>query len=61
MKSLLLYGLITGLVYAIAMSAFEVYADGEEFSLAKFMIHFILFGGIMSLTQYYMERKRKKE
>ena len=61
MKSLLLYGLITGLDYSIAMSAFEVYGDGEEFSLPKFMVHFIIFGGFMTLIQYFMERKRKKE
>ena len=59
MKSLLLYGLSTGLFYAVLMSAFEVYANGKEFSLVKFMVHFILFGGFMTLSQYFMERKRK--
>ena len=52
LKSILIGGCVGGGVYAVIMAAFDYY-DGQEFSLWKIVINFLIFGGFMTLTTWY--------
>lgn len=58
MKSILLYGIISGLAFALCMSAFDHFAD-NNFNFVKSIVYFLIFGTSMGLTQYYMSKKRE--
>ncbi|RXG30146.1 hypothetical protein [Leeuwenhoekiella palythoae] len=60
LKSLLIGGCVGGGVYAAIMAAFDYY-DGQEFSLWKFVINFLIFGGFMTLTTWYSLKKADKK
>ncbi|MCH2194316.1 hypothetical protein [Kordia sp.] len=58
-KQLLLYGVISGIIFAVMMAGFD-YFNGEEFSGLKFIIHASLFGFFMAITDKYILNKKKK-
>ncbi|WP_298512871.1 hypothetical protein [uncultured Kordia sp.] len=60
-KQLLIYGVISGIIFAVMMAGFD-YFSGEEFSGFKFLIHASLFGFFMAITdRYVLNKKGKKE
>lgn len=60
LKSLLIGGCVGGGVYAAIMAAFDYYY-GQEFSLWKFVINFLIFGGFMTLTTWYSLKHSDKK
>lgn len=60
LKSLLIGGCVGGGVYAAIMAAFDYY-DEQEFSLWKFVINFLIFGGFMTLTTWYSLKRANKK
>lgn len=58
-KKILLKSLVSGMVYAAIMAAWDYY-DGEAFNLWKFIFCFTFFGGVMGLSDLYQSRKKKK-
>ncbi|HBO28296.1 MAG TPA: hypothetical protein DIV44_15600 [Leeuwenhoekiella sp.] len=52
LKSLLIGGCVGGGVYAAIMAAFDYY-DEQEFSLWKFVINFLIFGGSNAFITWY--------
>ena len=60
LKSLIIGGCVGGGVYAAIMAAFDYY-DEQEFSLWKFVINFLIFGGFMTLTTWYSLKRANKK
>lgn len=61
MKKYIKSAVIRGLLFAIGMALFE-YFDGSIFSIFKFLFHFVFFGAFMGVSDYFIDRrKRKKE
>ena len=60
-KTLLISGLFSGLTYAVIMMGFDYY-DGKELSILKFIVHALIFGGLMALaTRYNLKKKQKQD
>jgi hypothetical protein len=59
-KGIVLLGLIQGSIFAIIMALFDYY-DGTEFNIKKFIVHFVVFGGIMAFFQAYQMKKKNKQ
>ncbi|MDG1730082.1 MAG: hypothetical protein P8K68_13715 [Algibacter sp.] len=59
-KNILKTGVISGLFFAIWMSAFD-YFDQEPFSIFKFLLGFIFFGGAMAYTFRYHYKSNNKD
>ncbi|TYB76614.1 hypothetical protein ES677_06520 [Bizionia gelidisalsuginis] len=58
-KKYLYPGAFAGLVFAGVMAAFD-YNDDILFSISKFLMNFILFGGFMAAINYFSLRKARK-
>ncbi len=55
-KTRIIFGLVSGLTYAIIMWLFD-YFNNEVFNLNKFFFSFILFGIAQGLLSFYYIRK----
>ncbi|MEH1006738.1 hypothetical protein VDP25_03265 [Winogradskyella sp. ECml5-4] len=58
-KSIIIGGLVSGIVYAGLMAGFDYY-DGNEFKIWRFLWNFFFFGGVMSLLTGYNVRKQSE-
>jgi len=56
-KTVLKTGAIMGLAFAGTMAAFDWF-DGKSFSILKFCLQFLIFGGIMALFNRYKPIKK---
>lgn len=59
MNKVLISGIFSGLTYALIMMGFDYY-DNKELSLSKFILHAVVFGGIMAVSTMYSIRKKEK-
>lgn len=59
LKEIIKTGIISGLVFACVMAIFD-YFSKEPFSFLKFVIHFIIFGAVMSAFFKYKYTKKDK-
>ena len=58
-KSLVIKGLINGLLFAIFMAAFDFFTN-EPFSWIKFLIHGLFFGIFMAIAFRFSYSKKKE-
>ncbi|MBQ0768951.1 MAG: hypothetical protein KBT58_06635 [Bizionia sp.] len=59
-KKFIYPGLFAGLIYAGIMAGFD-YSDSLSFSLNRFLINFVLFGGFMAAINYFALRRARKK
>ena len=59
LKSLVIKGVINGLLFAIGMAAFDFFTN-EPFSWIKFLFHGIFFGLFMAIAFRYKYLKNNK-
>jgi hypothetical protein len=50
---------ISGLIYAGLMAGYD-YSQENEFKVLRFILHFIFFGGFMSLIARFNNKKQKE-
>jgi len=59
-KTVLISGLISGIVYAGLMAGFD-YFNGHDFKIWKLIFNVLFFGIFMGLFSYYNMKKRSKK
>ena len=59
-KTVLISGLISGIVYAGLMAGFD-YFNGQDFKIWKLIFNVLFFGILMGLFSYYNMKKRSKK
>lgn len=56
-KKRIIYGLVSGLVYALVKSTLDYYNE-KAFSLISLIAEAVIFGIIMALIMHYKEKKK---
>jgi hypothetical protein len=60
-KSIIIGGLVGGIVYASIMAGFD-FSDGQNFRIWRFILNALIFGTFMGLmTRYNIKKQLKKE
>ena len=50
---------VSGLVYAVIMAGFE-YKETSGFDLGQFLIHWLVFGALMGILNYFTMKRNLK-
>ena len=60
-KSIIIGGLVGGIVYASIMTGFD-FADGQNFRIWRFILNALIFGTFMGfMTRYNIKKQLEKE
>jgi len=60
LKSILIGGLVGGIVYAVVMAGFDYY-DGENFRIWRFVFNFLFFGTFTGFSTLYSLKKQSEK
>jgi len=54
-KTRIMFGIFSGMIYAIGMAVFD-YIDNQPFHMLKFLYHFLIFGLIFASIITYKQK-----
>ncbi|WP_299886659.1 hypothetical protein [uncultured Lacinutrix sp.] len=61
LKVRIIFGVVSGLFFAITMWLLDSYYDDETFNINKFLFHFIFFGIFQGIISGFYIKKDKPE